>query len=148
MTASENYLQAFSERRAYCLALIDLSQQQFQLIAAEDYSGLLGLLSHKQQLIDLLVSSGAPESDLWQEWKQGRDRLSAADRAACETILDDTETLLRQLMQQEAQCTTHVATRHEAVQTALQQVQQAGVALNGYDASSTGASHRRLNIDL
>jgi len=144
-TLTHHYLQAFRERRAYCQALVDLSEQQSELIDTEVYTDLVDLLNHKQQLLDLLLATG---SNLWHDWKSDRNNLAQEDRDACNALLQETETLLQQLMLHEQQCTTHLSTRRDAVQTALRNVQQAGVALNGYAPSAEAQTFRRLDFGL
>lgn len=148
MTTSTNYLQAFRERRAYCQALVELSQQQRQLIENDNYTELLSLLNHKQQLLDGLLASGSPQGDLWHDWKLERDHLSPKDRDACETELQQTEDFLQQLMEHEELCTTQLTTQRDAVETALRSVQRAGAALDGYATSTESRTFRRLDFGL
>lgn len=148
MTQTHHYLQAFRERRAYCQALVELSEQQAERIESDDYTELVAILNHKQQLLDLLLSTGSPERDLWNDWKSNRDDLSQEDRDACNALLQETETLLQQLMLHEQDCTTHLATRRDEVQSALRRVQQAGVALDGYAPSAETQTFRRLDFGL
>ncbi|OYW21427.1 MAG: hypothetical protein B7Z55_05810, partial [Planctomycetales bacterium 12-60-4] len=98
IVAAEQYLEAFRGRAACCRALLDLSKQQQDYIDASDYSGLIELLTHKQQLIDELSRSDYDGINLWQTWRSERQQLEPEDRQACEQVLDEADRLLKELL--------------------------------------------------
>ncbi len=146
--AADRYLEAFRSRTACCRALLELSSQQQDYIAASDYAGLIELLTHKQQLLDVLSNDSRDGSDLWQAWRTERDHLPHADRRACEQVLDEADELLKQLMSLEQSSTDLLSSRREATQLALAEVNHGGLAMHGYQSPAEANVSRRLDLDL
>lgn len=120
--AEQDYLDAFRARRAYCDALLQLSRQQSGLIAADDYTQLLELLAHKQQLIDAWVQSNGRQQMAWQSWPQQRSRLEVAARTTCEELLEECRTLMADLMAEETCSTRELTMRKELAEQSLSAV--------------------------
>lgn len=149
MTApAERYLEAFRCRTAYCRALLELSSRQQDYIAASDYAGLIELLTHKQQLLDELTNVNHDGSNLWQTWRTERDRLPQAERQACERVLDEADELLKRLLSLEQSSTDLLSDRRDSTQLALAEVNQGGVAMQGYLSPAEATVSRRLDLDL
>ena len=146
--SADRYLAAFRSRREYCRALLDLSVEQQALIAAEDYAGLVELLSHKQQLLDELLDAGREPAALWQAWRTERDRLPGDARQACEAVLDDVEQLLQKLRASEAESTQQFSANREVAQQLLRDVNQGRQLLAAYQSPSDPTAFRRLDLDL
>jgi len=144
---AEEFLTAFRARRAYCRALLDLSAEQSALIAADEYSELIALLGHKQQLLDALLDVGRQPVDLWRAWATERDRLSAPLRQQCEETLAETESLLQELAAAEQSSTDLLTIRRDATEQALGTVNHGGAAHAAYGSLSDAAASRRLDVN-
>ncbi len=145
---ADRYLDAFRTRRACCRALLELSRRQADLISVRDYAALIDLLGHKQQLIDELAAPHGGLSPWWRGWKTDRERLAPGERAACEAVLDETETLLAELLSLDAAGTATLSTERESTAAALAEVNHAGLALEGYLPPAEVAVSRRLDLGL
>lgn len=143
-----HYLAAFTSRREICRALHRLTELQQQFITDQDYDLLVDLLGHKQQLIDALNDASRNPAELWQSWRSDRDRLPGDMKQQCEFVLEETETLLRELLRLEESGTELLTTRRDATAQALRDVNQGGLARLAYQPSTDLPSSRRLDLDL
>jgi hypothetical protein len=153
MTASASlsatdYLAAFTARRECCRALIELSAQQSACIEHDDYSELLALLEHKQQLLDELWDAGRNAPPLWQTWRNIRDGIAPTLRAACDAVLAETDDLLRQVLTTEASSSALLIARRDAVERQLCLVNQAATTESAYRGMADLGGQRRLDVDL
>jgi hypothetical protein len=146
--AATDFLTAFRTRRECCRALLALSTEQQALIAADDYSGLLALLAHKQQVLDALLNDRGEPGELRRAWQSARDRFPARMRQECEQTLAETEDLLRQLLASEQAAADLLTARRDATEQALAAVHRGGEAQAAYDAPLSGDLSRRLDVDL
>ncbi len=144
----EHYLADFRIRVACCQALAELSERQRELIIVGDFSGLLELLNQKQQLLDQLLCSSNRDSEIWRSWRVDRDTLAAADRTACEALLDEVEVLMMQLLTLEETSTEMLTERRNETAAALVEVNHAGIAVQGYQSPHEMSVSRRLDLDL
>jgi hypothetical protein len=143
-----DFLAAFRSRHALCAALVELSEVQQALVAAEDYAALVELLSHKQRLIDSLLDSGRESPPLWQQWRAERDRLPSDLRHECTTILDEADRLLNQVLTLESESTQHMQQHRDVTERRLRDVNHGSQALAAYDVPSEPSRSRRLDLDL
>jgi len=139
-----DFLAAFRARRAHCRALLELTMEQRALIATDDYTQLLRLLSHKQQVLDALLSVGREPVDVWGAWRSERERVPQPLRAECERTLAETEELLSQLLAQEQTCTAYLADRRHATESALCALNHGSAAQAGYGGHERRS--RRLDV--
>jgi hypothetical protein len=145
MTATaDRYLDAFRSRRAYARALVELSAEQAELVAAEDYAALTALLTHKQQLIDALLEP----TIAWQAWRTDRDKLPNIVRRDCEAILDEAEQLLNELLTCEADSTARLQQQRDTTERLLGEVNHGREAFTAYESPSDPIPIRRLDLDL
>jgi hypothetical protein len=139
---AERYLDAFRHRRALASALVELSVEQTQLLATEDYPSLSALLAHKQQLIDALLAESVAG------WRSERDRLPPGLRGDCEAILDETEQLMNQLLSLEADSTARLQQQRDVTERLLGDVNHGREAFAAYESPSDPIPIRRLDLDL
>jgi hypothetical protein len=142
------FLPAFRTRRELCRALLALTQEQSGLIVAEDLDDLLSLLQHKQQLLDALLLPDAETARLLAAWRTHRDNLSPADRAACESLLADAETLLHSALACESRATAQLSSLRDHTAVDLQSIQTAARLHHGYLSASQTPSATCLDCDL
>lgn len=145
---ADRFLNAFRSRAACCKALLDLSARQQSLIEESDYSSLVDLLGHKQQLVDELTQRNFEGNDLWVAWQHQRTSLVETERQRCERVLDETDLLLKQLMELELSSTSELSSRKDVVQSALAEVHQGGQAAFAYQSPDEVPVSRRLDLDL
>lgn len=137
-----DFLRVFCTRRDYCAALLELSREQQALIAADDYTQLLVLLGHKQGILGRMEEFNRRQPALWSRWREERGRLDPGDRAACESMLAETEAILATLYSQEQESTEDLARRRLATREELQNVSQGARAQSAYHDSPFALSSR------
>ncbi len=147
-TTADFYQQAFRARTACCRALLELTQQQQDCLASEDYTVLLELLVQKQQLLDEITTTGPGGPELWQDWRTEREFLPPSSRAACEATLDEAEELLKELLHLENASTCELMSRREDTRRALADLNQGSAAALEYQSPVRTAVSRRLDLDL
>lgn len=141
-------LEAFSARRAYSAALLELSERQQHLIEAEDYEQLLELLAHKQQLIDDWLIRQQAWAPVWSTWRQARTGLDAATRDRCEALRLVSDELMQRLMKTEDAATEELLRRRGETQQQLAATNNGLAVAGAYHDLDRGQSARRLNLDL
>lgn len=145
---ADHYLSAFRMRAACCRAVQELSERQPACIAAGNYEELIELLNHKQLLVDQLIGNDGTSQSLWRAWQADRDQLAQTERTACEAVLDETESLLRQILEQDAASTHDMQSQRDTTQAALSEINHAGQAARGYESPYEMSVSRRLDLDL
>ena len=118
--AAAEFLTAFQSRRAVGRALLELSRRQAALIACDDYSELIEVLKSKQALLEHLGQLAREQSPLRTAWPVRRDFLPSADRARCEAVLSETESLLAELLAEEQSSSSLLSSRRDATGRELQ----------------------------
>ncbi len=93
----------FEQRRDLFRRLLELSRAQMQLLAAQDYPQLLALQGEKQRLLADLEQGNRDHLSLKDRWRTTRDRLPERERAACQGALDEQESLVAEILQEERQ---------------------------------------------
>ncbi len=146
-TGHPDFLEVFNTRRACCRALLELSQQQDELIAGDEFSQLLTLLGHKQQLLAKLSESMNSIPELWQTWSQHREHLSESVRSACEQILGQTEDVMQQLLEQESISSHNLQARRDETQRQLQSISHGASTCRAYQDDFQSETHRHLDLD-
>jgi hypothetical protein len=147
MSPASEFLQTFADRRQCVADLLELSQRQLELVEADDYSRLLGLLGGKQQIISRLEEIGKGRPRLWDEWREERGRLTPDVRRSCEQTLAETEDLLARLLEQERVSTESLARRRDHTARELQSVAAGSRVNQAYGESLAPVTHRFLDRD-
>lgn len=142
----QQFLTAFQTRQACCSALLELSRQQAGMIASDQFADLGEILSSKQALIDHLGRFGDEHRALQRAWPHEREGLPAADRARCEALLADTETLLADLLQEEQSSTRQLVSRRDSTQRELQAIAVGTQAQEAY-ASRAQPAFSRFDVN-
>ncbi|QDT27452.1 hypothetical protein Enr10x_27690 [Gimesia panareensis] len=149
MTATQliDYPKLFAVRLEYSRALLKLSLQQQDLIQQDDYTSLLDVLGQKQRLLGQLDQYTRQLPQLWEKWKTDRDRLPAEQRETCEAILQESEAILSELLQNEDTSTQSMIHRRDQTRQQLQSLNQGGKVSEAYRDSLAPVTHRHLNVD-
>lgn len=126
------YLTAFQLRRALCRALLEHAQQQRAFIDAEQYDQLLDLLKSKQDLLDHLGRLAREQLPLRSAWRDDRDQIPAGDRARCDAVLNETESLLAKLIAEEQSCSQRMTARRDVTARSLQSLSVGVQAQHAY----------------
>jgi hypothetical protein len=147
MPPANKFLQTFVERRQCLADLLELSHRQHDLVEADDYSRLLGLLGGKQQIISRLEEIGNGRPGLWDEWREERGRLTPDVRERCEQALAETEELLARLLELERVSTECLARRRDETARQLQSVAAGSRVNQAYGESLAPVTHRFLDRD-
>lgn len=127
--------------------LLQLSRQQQTLIAGEDYTRLLVVLSQKQRLIGRLEELGVRQPELRECWLAVRDTISAEERGSCERTLADTEVLMKQFLELEGQSTATLQEQRDTTRDRLQAMTQGGHLHDAYRDSLAPDTHRYLDVN-
>jgi len=147
MPPPADFLRTFADRRNCIAELLELSQRQLDLVEADDYSRLLGLLGGKQQIISRLEAIGKVRPRLWDDWRAERDRLAPGERQACEETLAQTEALLARLLEHERVSTESLTRRRDDTARALRSVAAGNRVNQAYGDSLAPVTHRFLDRD-
>lgn len=115
-----DFFTAFHHRQACCLALLELSQRQTELIGDDNYHDMFEVLQSKQSLIEHLGRLSVEQQPLRAAWKSLREGFSAADRARCEAVLSETERLMGEVLSSEQTSTKQLLARRQLTQRELQ----------------------------
>ncbi len=142
-----NFLAVFSTRREYCRALLAMARRQVELVEDGDYAGLLELLARKQRLLGRLDQLSQSHPDLWQQWREWRDRLAESEREACERALQESEELLAEALAEERTGADLLAARRDETQRQLEAVTQGLRASQAYRPDLGASSHRHLDVN-
>lgn len=145
-TVDWNYPRIFRARRGAFADLLRLSRHQRALIEADDYSGLLSVLGAKQRLLGQLEELGRAFPGLPERWRADRNQLDPAGRADCEQLLEETETLLASLTEEERECGDELTRRRDHTRLELRGLASATSAASGYRDSAAPADNRHLNL--
>jgi hypothetical protein len=138
-------LQLVRARYTCLVQLRDLGRRQMELINEGNITGLLDVLSVKQkplgdmQRIEKALDpyrSDDPERRAWR---------SPADREACAKLIQQGETLLKEIVALERQCEEIMVRDRDATASRLQQLRSAGKAQGAYVAAQLAGTH---HIDL
>ncbi len=136
------FLTAFQLRRAVCQALFAQASQQAELIAADEYGSLMEVLELKQNLLNHLGRLSTEQAPLRTAWLKDRDRLPAADRARCDSLLAETESLLAKLLEAEQSSTKLLTARRDATQSSLASLSVGVQAQHAYQTAERAVVSR------
>ena len=148
MTAAaiESLFDALSQKRDCCRALVSLAKRQRVQISAGDLGPVLEVLATKQRVMGrmdeiqrrLTCFSQGPQS-----WREGIDRQQ---QRRCQSVLDETERLLADLLEIEKHCEEELVRFREAAAEQLRNT-DAGRQLNRAYLDETAAPTNRF-VDL
>ncbi|MEO2032674.1 MAG: hypothetical protein ABGZ35_11370 [Planctomycetaceae bacterium] len=136
-------------RRDTCRQLLELSFAQREHIRAQDYGGLLLLLTEKQSVLSRhdALSQQFSNSSLQQWWAESRDTLEPFWQQRCRSALQDTEQILGELLAHEQQCTDLLTHHRNATYDQLQEISQGNRVHDAYRDNLAPRTHRHLNVD-
>lgn len=134
-------------RREFCSALLDLSQRQRRLIADGDISGLLAVIGRKQRILGRLDALRQDQPPVLADWRRRRDELPASLRERCESLLQETEEILAELLGEEQTCTEQLTRRRDETRRQLSEISSGRQVLNAYGQPAAGAPHRILDVN-
>ena len=127
------------QRDAY-RQLSTLSDQQSDLIARGETEQLLTVLSQRQGLVDVVGQIHDKLAPYRQPWEQRSAALSDEQRPQVRQLLDEVETLLGYVLQQDDEARRQLEVAQKKIGSQLSEVARAGSALNAYKgAASTDA---------
>jgi len=131
-TTIHEFLTGFQLRRAVCQALLEQSRQQSALIVADDYEQLLELLKAKQALLDHLGQLARDQSPLRAAWFSSRAQMPSGERARCDAVLAETESLLALLLTEEQSCSQRLTVRRDTTRRGLESLSVGVQAQHAY----------------
>lgn len=140
------FLELFTVRRDCCRTLLELSEQQPELIATDQYTQLLEVLHQKQRVLGRLDQWDAAHPELWPQWKQQRDTLPDGLRDDCEALLAESESLLAELLAREKSGTEALTQRRNETSEALKQVAEGVQVHQAYRDHATSPTHHYLDV--
>ena len=145
--AISRFEELFDNRRAYCRGLLNLSRLQQELIDTENYRDLFSLLAQKQTMLDAFqVAEGERQATL-VAWKSERQMLNATVRERCEQILFETESLLRQLFEQEEAGANQIRAQRDDTQRELNAIAGSGNIRAAYDLDDRSPLQSRIRLE-
>jgi len=137
----------FEQRRDMFRRLLELSRAQMQLLAAQDYAQLLTLQGEKQRLLAELDRGNRDHLSLKDRWRTTRDLLPEHERAACQGALDEQESLVAEILQEE-RCSA------ETLERQLQETQRQLAAMSHgrelrarYQSATVSSAGRCLDVE-
>ena len=135
-------------RRKYCVALLELSRKQRELISGRKYTELLTLIGKKQRVLGCLEGLKQKQPNVVSEWKSRRDELPAEIRTVCETVIQETELLLTELLNEEQICTDDLKRSRDETSRELSELTSGQRAHQAYGTTSSLTRNRYLDIRL
>ena len=138
----------FRVRRDYCRALLELSRGQDTLIETDDYTQLLVILGQKQGILGRMEELNRGQPRLWETWRAQRGQLDAGTRALCETLLEETQTVLAELHQQEHLSTERLASRRNETRLELATIAHGARAHDAYAHVEAASAESGYRLDV
>jgi len=140
-------IQAFRTRRDYYANLLDQSKRQQEFIDNADYTQLLALLGQKQQILSRLDELNQQQPGLMDDWKAQRDNIEAATRSDVEHLLEEIESIIKQLMQEEQSSTQTLIVQRDQTEKQIQDVTTGANVNNAYRDQLAPTTHKHLNLE-
>ncbi|MCA9117770.1 MAG: flagellar export chaperone FlgN [Planctomycetaceae bacterium] len=141
-----DYAAAFQTRHDSCRRLLHLSQAQHILIDEGHFDRLIRLLAEKQTLLESLGNLHSQFISPVDRWRKDRETLPNAVRQHCEKLLNDTEQILADLIQQEQSAAETLTTRRDQTRDDLKAISGGSRIHNSYRQTATTTSGRRLDV--
>lgn len=143
MQLATDQLADLISRKHECLGqLYELGRQQLALVEAGDITALMHVLSAKQQLIATFRKIEAGIDPFRCEKPEERVWRSPADRADCAARIEQSETLFREILEQEKRSEQSLQRRRDDAAHQLQGVHAARNARGAYSAHQGRAADR------
>ncbi len=134
------------QKKQACLThLRDMGRKQFELVCEGSITGVLDVLSLKQDVLSRLQSIERAldpfrgQDPLGRQWNSPQQRLQCAER------LQQCETLLAEILAQDKQSEQEMTRRRDATAQQLQRIHHAGQTRGAYTAP-TAQQGRRLDL--
>lgn len=122
-----------------------LAVSQRDLIAAEDPSGLLNLLSQRQRLIDQLATINQRLEPVRAEWKKIEAMLSTEQRARAADLVEQVGQLLAEILQADEADTKLLSARKVVIGQQLKGTVATAQAQAAYKRSTATSAARTVN---
>ena len=133
-------------RQQYCVDLLELSRKQRKLISGKKYTELIILIENKQRILGCLEGLKQKQPGIVSEWKSRRDVLSTELRKVCETVIQETEVLLTELLNEEQICTDDLKRSRDETSRELSELTSGHRAHQAYGTTSPLARNRYLDV--
>lgn len=134
------------ERKHECLVrLRDMGRKQFELVSEGSITGVLDVLSAKQDLIVRLQSIERALDRFRDQDPESRQWSSPERRGQCADRLQRCESLLAEILSQEKQSEQELVRRRDATAEQLQGLHRAGQARGAYAAPAAAQGY---HLDL
>lgn len=131
------------DRKHQCLAqLRDMGRRQCELINEGSISGLLDVLSAKQEVIARLQSVQRQLDPFRDQEPESRHWRSPGRRHACAEQVQRCECLLAEILAQEKRSELELTRRRDEAANQLQGIHHAGQARGAYIASTAFPTHQ------
>lgn len=151
MNQSQSNLQDCAQKLSQCLAescsayqsLLELEKQQSELIAAEDWEGTAEKISEKNSLMAQIEERDHHLYQAHQSWQTYRDEAPEALRTHLQEQLDQLQTVVSQLMEQQSSNEARIKAEGQTVSRKLKELQQSKQAQQSYRTKAAGDAYRR-----
>jgi len=140
-------LTVLETRRDHFRKLLELSRQQIELIAADNYTQLLETLGNKQRSLGHLDELTKQFPNLKQQCQLLRGTGDAVFRDDCEHVLAETEAILAELLKEERESTHRLTERRDNTKQQLHALSQGTEVHTAYRDTSPQTTHRFLDVD-
>ncbi|MFW6059651.1 MAG: flagellar export chaperone FlgN [Phycisphaeraceae bacterium] len=137
-------IERLSQQRDLYQQLKALSDQQGQLIADGQGEQLLAVLAQRQGLVDQLAQLNEQLAPFKEHWPTLSDQLDAAQRQQVNGLLEEVETLLESIIQQDDRHREQLQAAKQQIGRQLEQTHTAGRALNAYKPAGAGNAPARF----
>ncbi len=144
MTESQtDLLSELIDRKYQCLAqLRDMGRRQFELVSEGSITGVLDVLSARQELLARLQSVERALDPFRDQDPDARRWRFPEKRRRCAEQLARCETLLAEILAQEKQSEQELTRRRDEVAHRLTGIHRAGQARGAYATSCTPETHQ------
>lgn len=132
LDAAGVFVSLLEEQRDLYARVQDAGRRQAALIERGDTQGLLVVLQERQQLIDGLGELNQQIIPHREAWSRGVESQPAPRRAAVKALLDEIQTLLGGILEQDEQDKVSLQDRMSSVSGQLNQMGQGAQAARAY----------------
>jgi|GEM_PF-771245 len=132
LDAAGVFVSLLEQQRDLYARVQDAGQRQAALIERGDTQGLLVVLQERQQLIDGLGELNQQLIPHREAWSQGVEQQPTQRRAMVKSLLDEIQTLLNGILEQDEQDKANLQDRMSQVSGQLKQIGQGAQAARAY----------------
>ena len=131
---TEMMMQLVRARYTCLVQLRDLGRRQLELIAENNITGLLDLLTVKHKPLGDIQRVEKALDPYRSQDPEKRQWRSAEDRAACARLVEECDKLLKEIVAQEKKCEEAMVEKRDATTLQLHRLHAAGEARGAYAA--------------